>query len=123
ILADTKDLTAFIKSADSKNKTAVITSAFTALEPHLLSYLSNESGIYNLKELNEQLTNEGATGTSVQKLRTILNFWAIRNWIKKQNKEGSKNHFALEFSLPHFELKQKLEKKRLCCHFIAEYLY
>jgi ATP-dependent DNA helicase RecQ len=54
ILADAKDLTAFIKKADNKNRSLTIVEIYGKIENFLLPVLKEEERIFHLKELNEE---------------------------------------------------------------------
>ena len=47
------------------------------------------------------------------KIKTIINFWAIKNWIKRQNQNYSKNHVSIICNQPKDILKDKLEKRHV----------
>ena len=123
ILAQTKDLTAFIKRSESANKSLLVAEGYRKLEEELLSSLKEEESTYHLKELNEHFIDTGIKDCNPNKLKTILNFWAIKHWIKRQNHESSKNHVHIAYCIPKSELKEKLIKKRFVSKFITEYLY
>ena len=53
ILADAKDLTAFIKKGEKSNRSILILETYCKIENYLLSVLDEEGNTYNLKELNE----------------------------------------------------------------------
>ncbi|MGZ3744763.1 MAG: UvrD-helicase domain-containing protein, partial [Pseudobdellovibrionaceae bacterium] len=123
ILAQTKDLTAFIKRTESSNKSLAIADSYRLLEDELFSCLKDTEATYHLKELNEHFMAVGIKDCNPNKLKTILNFWAIKHWIKRQNHESSKNHIHLVFAMPKSVLKEKLKKKRIVSRFITEFLY
>ncbi len=123
ILAQTKDLTAFIKRSESANKSLSVTEGYRRLEEELLSSLKEDQSSYHLKELNEHFIEGGIKDCNLNKVKTILNFWAIKHWIKRQNHASSKNHVHIGYCIPKPELKEKLIKKRSVSRFITEYLY
>ena len=123
ILADTKDLTAFIKRNENKNRSLNIVDTFGKIEMGLLPLFSQSPGIYQIKELNETFENRGFTNISSNNITTIINFWAIKNWIKRKNSASSKHHFKA-YSLHSInELKNKFEKRIQLARFIVELLY
>ncbi len=123
ILADTKDLTAFIKKGEASNRSLAVVEKFKSLEEFFLATLQDEETTYNLKELNEKATEAGCKDVSPNKVRTIINFWAIKNWIKRRNLEYSRNHVQIAPSLAKDELKDKMVKRHFLARFIVEYLY
>ena len=123
ILADAKDLTAYIKKSENKNRSLNIVESFNKLENFLLPLFDEQEKTFHLKELNENAELHGCTDISVQKIKTIINFWSIKNWLKRQNLDYSKNHFAALYLQPKNNLKEKLEKRHELARFIVEYFY
>ena len=123
ILGDSKDLSAFIKEGDSKERSIRITESFAEIEKKLFNEIGDHEKTYNIKELNERLGSSGCLSVSTDRIKRILNFWCIKNWIKKQNKEFSKNHLIIIPEQSKIFLSDKIEKRHLLAKFIIEYLY
>lgn len=123
ILADAKDLTAFIKKGENKNRSFNIVEAFSKIENFLLPVFEQEEKIFHIKELNEEAEAKGCEDINVNKLKTIINFWTIKNWIKRKPLEYSKNHIAVLSLHPKEMLQEKLAKRHELAKFIVEYLY
>jgi len=123
ILADTKDLTAFIKKDDTVNRSLAILESYAKIENFLLPEIEEHEKVFNLKEFNEDALEHNCTNVNPNKIKTVLNFWAIKNWIKKQNQNYSKNHVLIICNQPKDVLKGKLEKRHLLSEFILEYLF
>ena len=123
ILADTRDLTAFIKKGESKNRSLAITQAYGQIEKFLCTQFDEQEKSFHIKELNEQAEAKGCKDVSPAKIKTVLNFWAIKNWIKRHNKDYSKNHIAAISCMPAEELSLRLEKLQILAEFIVAYLY
>jgi ATP-dependent DNA helicase RecQ len=123
ILAQTKDLTAFIKKGESNNRSLAIADNFRKLEDFLLSEINDGEKVYHLKEINEKAEQSGISGCSPAKLKTIINFWAIKNWIKKHYPDGSKYHVQLCLNLPKTEFREKLDKRHQLAQLIVRHLY
>lgn len=122
ILADAKDLTAFIKKGENKNRSLNIVETFSKIENFLLPKMEEQEKIFHMKELNEDAEANGLNNVNIHQIKTIFNFWAIKNWIKRKSLE-SKNHVAI-LSLHSKELlKEKLEKRHVLAKFIVEFLY
>src|SRR5690606_33242880 len=118
-----KDLTAFIKKGEASNRSLAVVEKFKQIEEFFLATLHEEEATYNLKELNEKASEAGCKDVSPNKVRTIINFWAIKNWIKRRNLEYSRNHVQIAASLSRNELKDKMVKRHFLARFIVEYLY
>ena len=123
ILADAKDLTAFIKKGENTNRSLSIVGAFSKIENFLLPIFEEQEKTFHIKELNEEAEAHGCEDVSTNKIKTVINFWAIKNWIKRHNLEYSRNHFALICLHPKELLKEKLEKRHELARFIVEFLY
>ncbi len=123
ILADAKDLTAFLKKGENKNRSLNIVESFIKIENFLLPVFEEEEKIFHIKELNEEAEKTGCEDVTPNKLKTLINFWAIKNWIKRRNLEYSKNHVAVVCLHPKEMLGDKLEKRHELAKFIVEYLY
>ena len=123
ILADTKDLTAFIKRGENKNRSLRIVKEFSQIEKFLLGKITEEEKTFHIKELNEQAEEQGCKKVSPRRLKTILNFWTIKNWIKRTQHGYSQNQLAIIANYSHEELKQRLDKRHTLARFIVEFLF
>ncbi|TMI72597.1 MAG: RecQ family ATP-dependent DNA helicase [Bacteroidetes bacterium] len=123
ILAQTKDLTAFVKKGESNNRSHAIADSFRKLEDFFLSVLKEEENIYHIKEINEKAIEFGIKESTVAKIKAIINFWAIKNWVKRHYPEGSKNHVQISLLYPVKEFGEKLERRHLLARLITDYLY
>ena len=123
ILADAKDLTAFIKKGENKNRSLHIVEIFSKIENFLLPLFEEQEKEFQIKQLNEEAENSGCDNVNPSKIKTIINFWAIKNWIKRQNSGYSKNHVAILSLHPKAILKEKLDKRYELAQFIVEFLY
>jgi ATP-dependent DNA helicase RecQ len=127
ILGDTKDLTAFIKKGENSNRSTQIFEKFRQLETYFLSCLAEypESSMhsFNLKDLNEKAAASGCKDVSPNKIRTLVNFWSVKSWIKQRNLKYSKNNIKISTNQPIELLREKMENRHLLCKFIVEHLY
>lgn len=123
ILADAKDLTAFIKKGENKNRSLNIVEAFNKIETFLLEVFEEQEKEFHIKQLNEDAEKHGCDNVNTSKIKTVLNFWAIKNWIKRQNLEYSKNLIVVLCLQSKEVLKEKLEKRYELAKFIVELLY
>jgi len=123
ILADSKDLTAFVLSQKKINQSLLVVKKYSQLEDFLLPLINTEEQELNIKELNEAAFAKGIKNIDVRKIRTILNFWEIKNWIKKRNHINSSNHISVVAFQEYNSLKEKQSKRHLLAKFIVEFLY
>lgn len=123
ILADAQDLTAFIRRGENKNRSLHILESFNKIENFLLPQFEQEEKLFHIKELNENAEEQGCEDVSPSKIKTIINFWAIKHWIKKQNREFSKNHVAVISLHPGEYLKEKINRRHEIARFILDLLF
>jgi ATP-dependent DNA helicase RecQ len=123
ILADAKDLTAFIKKGENLKNSISIVDNYNRTEKFLLPFIEEQEKIIHIKELNEDADKKGFDYVTPNKIKTIINFWAIKNWIKRQNIEYSKNHMAVLGLYPKEILKEKIESRHDLAKFIIEFLF
>ncbi|HMO62242.1 MAG TPA: RecQ family ATP-dependent DNA helicase [Ferruginibacter sp.] len=123
ILAHTKDLTAFIKTTDSVNKSLNILESFCKQEEQLLKQLKESEADYYLKEIIESFIQSGIKDSSVNKLKTIINFWAIKNWVKRHNLDYSRNHVHIAPVIEKATFRENQEKRHVLAALITKYLH
>lgn len=122
ILGDTMDLKVFIKKSDQINRSLNIVENFIKIESFLISYLEEEEEVIQLKEINEEAEKAGIPNVNLNKIKTILNFLAIKNWIKRKNID-TKNHIAVLSMLSQGNLREKLDLRSALAKFIVTYLF
>jgi ATP-dependent DNA helicase RecQ len=123
ILADAKDLTAFIKKGEKTNRSLGILQAFAGLETFLLRRMDQQETVFHIKELNEQAEENGCADADPAKIKTIINFWAIKHWITRPHADYAKHTFAASLTGPEEVFGQKLAKRHELAKFIVELLY
>lgn len=123
ILADSKDLTAFIRKSENKNRSLNIVEAFIKIETYLLPLVDEVEKTFHIKELNEKGEANGCVDITPNKIKTVINFWAIKKWIKRQNLEYSRNHVNVIRIENKESLRQKLQNRHELAIFIVEYLH
>jgi ATP-dependent DNA helicase RecQ len=116
ILADSKDLTAYIRRNEQKNKSLKILQKYIALEKFLLNIFPDTETIFNLKELNENALQQVKTST-VRAIQTIFYYWTIRGYILKKQ-DAVSNRIYVQ---PKKEISD-VKKKRMLCFSVAEFI-
>ncbi len=122
ILADNKDLTAFIKNGTDK-RSKKIANTYFKVEKILLKRLEAKILSFNIKQLNQDIENEGIRGCSPTKIKTIINFWSIKNWIRQEKNDFTKNHIDILVLQNKKELIEKFERRKDIASFIIDYLF
>ena len=123
ILADMKDLSAFIKPRSGPHNALGILSSYMKLERFLLFVIKPDETAYHIKALNEAATENGCDDSSINRIITIVNFWAIKNLIKRKYSLNSKNHIELSYLYPKNRFEEHMTKRYELAGFILEYLY
>ena len=123
ILADSKDLTAFIKNGENKNQSLTIVESYAHIENFLLSKFREEEKSFQIKALNEAAEDSGCYEVSPYKIKTVINFWAIKNWIKRKALSYSSSHMAIICIQPKNKLHEKLKKRHELAVFIVDFLH
>jgi ATP-dependent DNA helicase RecQ len=121
ILADAKDLSAYIKKHERINRSKNILSTHRNIETFLVSYLDDGEKTYNIKEMNEALEAEHKD-TSINQLATILNYYSIKRLIKR-TPESNKNHVTLKPYFSTAEIRSKSGKRCEIANVIIDYLF
>src|SRR5690606_11829416 len=67
ILADGKDLNAFIRKGENKNRSLDIVKTFNKIEGFLLPMVEEQESTFHLKELNEKAQAQGNEDTNTNK--------------------------------------------------------
>ena len=89
LLADTKDLTAYIQKTNTVNKSMLVLHRFQTLELFLLSYVDADKLCMNYKELNEAALANGIKSSSVNAIKTLFYYWTIRSYIQKKQDQAT----------------------------------
>ena len=123
ILADAKDLTAFIKRNENINRSLNVLKSHSQIENQLLKILTDVPSVYSLKDINHQCQEAGISDCGLNKIKTVLNFWAIKSRIKKHNLEYSNHHMHISLTETLEGLGKRLEKTQRISQLIIEYLF
>lgn len=123
ILADAKDLTAYIRRGENRNRSLATVESFRQLENYLSGIIEVKSKTLHLKELNEGAIANGFEKSSLSSIKTIINFWTIKNWISRKNMDHSKNHVAVISRIPPDQIREMLDTRHQLARLIVEYLY
>lgn len=123
LLADTKDMSAYIYASDAENKSKQLLKRFAKLEQYLLEQITENGCDFNLKELNDKALREGLSDSSVKNIRTLIYYLIIKNYIiKKNGSEGSRSYHLAPACQPE-KMMAGFEKRIELCYFILRYLY
>lgn len=122
VLQNYNDLTAYIQTADKINRTLNTLKKYIELELFLLRSIKFESGYINLKELNDTAIKEGIKNSTVNRIRTILYFWTIRNYLEK-SLDVTEGNFRFVLQAKPELFKNAIERRACIAQKIAQYLF
>ena len=124
ILADSRDMSAFLHKTDNEKKSLKRFESFAKLEQFLLAMVvarDNEIEI-SYKELNENALSAGIHDATIRNIRTILYFLSIKSYIKKkENIEKGMVRISLNQDVDTISRKNNLRID--LCRFIIQKLY
>lgn len=122
LLADSRDMSAYILRSDSENKTAQVLNKFAHLEQFIFSRIGKEGCELHLKELNGEAIQAGVSSSSVKNIRTILYYLTIKNYIFKQE-NSAQQYIQTSPALEPEKMLEKFYRRIDICHFIVENLF
>jgi ATP-dependent DNA helicase RecQ len=123
LLADAKDLTAYIKLGDQGKQSLEILKRFSSMEAALAAEVQEEETLMNLKEQNGRLEGLGCQGVNPRNIRTILNLWKLNKLVECANADHAKHLVHIRSLLPKQEFLAKIEKRKVTATIILEHLY
>ncbi len=122
LLADTKDLTAYIQKTDTVNRSMLVLHRFQALESFLLAYIDADKLCMNYKELNEAALANGIKSSSVNSIKTLFYYWTIRNYIQKEQNQAT-NKVIIVPKMRIERIRDKRQKSYAVAECIINYLF
>ena len=118
ILADSRDMQAWISKATSQRHLTVILN----LERFLLQRFSEEAITVNYKELNEEAQKAGHTFATIKRLRMLLHFLSLKGYIRKQ--EHSFSHsVCVQLQSTQEETLARFAQRGDICRFVVDQLH
>lgn len=122
ILADTKDVSAYLHDADvSENKSKKLLERFAKLERYILNEIPDNALRVSCKQLNENAQDEGVTTSTEKDIRTLLYFLTIKGYTRK--KEDAAHNMELMRQADLEATLKRFEKRLEICRFAVDWLY
>lgn len=89
ILADSKDISAFLQDTGStERKPQMILESFARLERFIIDSIPDDSLQISYKQLNENAVNSGIATSKEKDIRTLLYFLSVKEYIHKKENAG-----------------------------------
>ena len=117
LLADTRDMQAWLTKSTSLRNLDII----LKLERFLLQRSGEEAQKINYKELNEKAQKAGLSYSSIKRLRMLLHFLSLEDYIHKQE-HGSSGYVAVRLQTSREATMARFEQRMSICRFIIETL-
>lgn len=122
ILADSKDITAFLQDAGAtERKSMLMLERFAKLEQFILQHIPDTGLIISSKQLNDDAVNYGITTSNEKNIRTLLYFLTIKSYIRKQ--EDSSRNIKITRQADMEKINSRSEQRWEICRFALEWLY
>lgn len=122
LLADEKDMTAYILENDSQNRSEQILKRFVKLEEFLLRQVGKEGCEMSFKELNGEAIKEGISNSNIKNIRTVLYFQCIKKYITK-DENASSQYVRIIPEIEPEKMREKFRKRISLCHYIVGMLF
>lgn len=122
ILADSKDISAYLLDAgDSERKARMFLERFAKLERYILSHIPDETLRISCKQLNDNAVHDGVTTSKEKDIRTLLYFLTIKGYTYK--KEDAAHNMELVRRADMESIIRRFEKRLVISRFAVEWLY
>lgn len=122
ILADSKDLSAFLQDpGTSQRKTDHSFERFAKLERYILEHIPDEALTITYKQLNDDAVREGIASATEKDIRTLLYFLTVKGYTRRD--DYNLNHVKIVRQTDLDTVLARYEKRIRICHFAIEWLY
>lgn len=122
LLADDKDMSAYIWRSCSQSKSKEILAGYSKLERYMISILDYGCLDMSLKEINEDAVHAGVSESNVKDIKKIKYFWTIKSYIQKSIDKDDRET-KIDLKIPSDKLSRTFEKRVDIASFIIDYLY
>ena len=122
ILADSKDISAYLRDAgDSERKSQTLLERFARLEQYILNHIPDGSLRISCKQLNENAVNDGINTSKEKDIRTLLYFLTVKGYTRK--KEDAAHNMEISRLADLESTVRRFEKRLEISRFTVEWLY
>ena len=122
ILADSKDITAYLQDVGANERKAMmILERFAKLEKYILQHIPDDGLLISCKQLNDDAVNYGITTSNEKSIRTLLYFLTVKGYIRKQ--EDPARNIKLTRQTDEETTISRSEQRWGICRFALEWLY
>ena len=122
ILADSRDLSAYLQDPGStQKKTFINFERFSKLEKYILERIPDESLNISYKQLNDDAVREGITAATEKDIKTLLFFLTVKGYTRRDDYNLHSVRIARQADME--SILRRFEKRTRICRFAIEWLY
>ncbi len=121
ILADSKDISAFIPENATQRKSQMLLERFAKLERYIICNIPDDALRISYRHLNDNAINNGLTASKEKDIRTLLYFLTIKGYTRK--KANDTNNIEIIRQNDMVSTINRYEKRIEICRYIVEWLY
>lgn len=121
ILADTKDISAFLPETETQRRSRLLLDRFAKLEQYILEQIPDDALKISCKQLNDNAVNNGISTSKEKDIRTLLYFLTVKGYTRK--KEDGAHNLELVRQEDMERTIKRFEKRIEICRFTVEWLY
>lgn len=122
ILADTKDIAAYLQDmGDTSKKSRQMLEQFAQLERYIIDHIPDDSLRISYKQLNDNAVHDGIDTANEKRIRTLLYFLVVKGYARKKE-NGNRNLFLTRQDDLDITIK-RFEKRIEICRFAIDWLY
>ena len=122
ILADSKDLSAYLRiPGSSQKKSNTGFERFAKLERFILEHIPSEGLSTSYKQLNDNAIREGIETSTEKDVRTLLHFLTIKGYIRRD--DYNLHNIRVSLQSDREDLLKRFEKRTKICRFAIDWLY
>ena len=122
ILADTKDISAYLQDmGDTSKKSLLKLEQFAQLERYIIDHIPDEALRISYKQLNDNAIHDGIESANEKRIRTLLYFLVVKGYARKKE-DGARNMIVTRQSDINLTIK-RFERRIEVCRFAIEWLY
>ena len=121
VLADAKDLTAYLDETGTANRSLRLLEDMRQMESFLIDTLPDADAVVNRKELNEKAEAIGMKQVP-ERIRTLLNYWSVKGWIRREVVKSSPNLLHIRFLIDRETLRNLVARRVEIGRFILQHL-
>ncbi|MCF0177446.1 MAG: RecQ family ATP-dependent DNA helicase, partial [Bacteroidales bacterium] len=121
ILADTKDLTAYMLEGETERKSRSLLERFAKLEEFILKQTSGEMLKISCRQFNDNAVKGGIDTSTEKDIRTLLYFLSIKGYLRK--KEDASHNLEILRQHDYDSMMTRYEKRIEVSRCIVEKMY